>query len=212
MYALFLVRTCAAWLFGAGLVLAGLLPVLYMLGLFAWQYSTRLQGGPWVSLPASLWLADHSLLQSGKVAPILQYVPQLPSAWLAELQAWPLLHKAVLSFLDRLHAGLVPAIAGVAIMAAGVATAARQKALLAMAKRRRENRLRRVRQYRVEIAQPQSQQPQTQRPQSQRPQSKQFQNERTQSERVEPFLGPDIKLDASVREPATGGRASCQRM
>lgn len=211
MYAFFLARACAAWLFGAGLVLAGLLPVLYTLGLFAWQYTTRLQGGAWVSLPASLWFADHSLLQSGKVGPILQYVPELPSAWLTELHAWPLLHKAVASFLDRLHAGLVPAIAGIGIMAAGVAIAVRQHAWVAMAKRRRENRLRRVRQYRAESARPQSEQVRSKRVKSKRAQSK-----RAQHERVEPFIGPFIgpgsNIDASVRDPGPGGRTSCHRM
>lgn len=207
MYALFLVRAAATWLLGAGLVLAGLLPVLYMLALFAWQYSTRLQAGSWVSLSASLWFADHSLLQAAKVAPILQYIPQLPFAWLTELQSWPLVHKAVTSLLDRLHAGLVPAIAGIAIMAAGFATAARQKALLAMVKRGRENRKRRVRQYRAESSRPQSAPAHSERKPSERKQSRQ-----KQVERVEPFIGPDIRLDASVREPTPGGRASCQRM
>jgi hypothetical protein len=212
MYALFLARACAAWLFGACLVLAGFLPVLYALALFAWQYSTRLQEGSWVSLPASLWFADHSLLQSAKVAPILQYVPQLPFAWLTELQSWPLVQKAVTSFLDRLHAGLVPAIAGIAIMAAGVATAARQKALLAMAKRGRENRKRRVRQYRADSARPQSARPQSAPTQRERKRSERKQSRQKQGERVEPFIGPGIGPDASVREPTPGGRASCQRM
>jgi hypothetical protein len=120
--------------------------------------------------------------------------------------------KAVTSFLDRLHAGLVPAIAGIAIMAAGVATAARQKALLAMAKRGRENRKRRVRQYRADSARPQSARPQSAPTQRERKRSERKQSRQKQGERVEPFIGPGIGPDASVREPTPGGRASCQRM
>lgn len=125
--------------FAAVLMLAGLVPVLYLVALFVWQISALFQAGSWVPLPATLLFTDHSLLQAGKAAPVLPFIPEFP--WAA--------HKAVVFVLDRVHVGLVPALLGCAIAALGALSALRQMAAIRAQKQRTEDRLRRVRDYRL---------------------------------------------------------------
>ena len=61
--------TRAALIFSAALVVAGLVPLLYFIGLVGWQIATLVQTRSWVPLPASLLLSEHSFA----------FIPQL--AW-----------------------------------------------------------------------------------------------------------------------------------
>jgi hypothetical protein len=167
-----LFRARVVWLFGIGLALVGLLPVLYFLALVAWQFGTHVQAGSWVALPATLAFTDHSVLQAGKVAPVLAFLPEFPSAWLMNTEAWPPVHKALMWILDRLHIGLVFTVIGLVLMALGALIALRQTAIVRTAKRLREDRLRRVR-------------------------LRQYSED---SERLEPFIGPGI-LTGNIADP-----------
>lgn len=120
------------------LVIAGLVPVLYFVALLAWQVSALFQAGAWVPLPVSLLFTEHSLLAAGKAAPVLPFIPELP--WAAD--------KTVAAILDRVHVGLIPALAGLAIMALAVLRLYRQMAVIRAQKQWNEDRLRRTQDYR----------------------------------------------------------------
>lgn len=116
--------------FAVVLVAAGLVAVLYLAALFVWQITLRVEAGSWVPFPATLLFSEHSLA----------FIPEF--RWAApEALAW---------ILDRLHLGLVFALPGLAAMALGVLVALRQKALIRVHKQRKEDQLRRVRDYRRE--------------------------------------------------------------
>ena len=125
---------------GVVLVVAGLLPVLYFAVLLVWQIAAFFQTGSWVALPATLLFTDHSLVQAGKAAPVLPFIPEFPWAG----------HQAIALILDRLHVGLAFALVGIAAMALGALGALRQMAVIRDRKQRDEDRLRRVREYRRE--------------------------------------------------------------
>ena len=120
-------------LFSAVLVLAGSVPVLYFVALFVWQIGMLFQVGKWAPLPATLPFTDHPLV----------FVPEFP--WTAP--------KAVGWLLDNLHVGLVPAVVGCAMVALGALGVLRQKAVIRLQKQRKEDRLRRMRDYRREDSQ-----------------------------------------------------------
>lgn len=151
------------WLFGVGLAGASVLPVLYFLGLLVWQFALRVQGGSWVRLPASLAFTDHQF----------PFLPELPSGWLASLQTWPPMHVAATAFLEGVHIGLVFAAPALLLMGLGALIALRQVAVIRTEKRRKEDRLRRIRvqQYRDQGG-----------------------------ERVEPFIGPDDVAESQERK------------
>ena len=130
------------------LILAGALPVLFFVGLIAWQALTLFQAGAWVPLPALLLFTDHAVLQAGKVAPVLELIPDLSLIWTAGADT----AKPILWVLSRVHFALLPALAGLALMAAGIRGLLRQRAALRARKDDREDRLRRVRDYRRDDA------------------------------------------------------------
>ena len=128
-----------ALLFALGLTAGGLALVLYFAALFAWQLSMLFQaGGSWVPLPATLLFTDQSLLEAGKAAAVLPYIPEFP--WTA--QGW------VTVVLERVPVGLLFGLVGVALTAYGLLTLSRQSAALRAQKQRHEDRLRRVADYR----------------------------------------------------------------
>jgi len=128
-------------LFAGVLVVVGLVPVLYFLGLAGWQMSVALYPkGGWVGLPLTLPVSDHALLAAGKAAPVLPFIPELP--WIAP--------PSVAAMLDRVHVGLVPAVVGIAVMALGVLRALRHKAVIRAQRQRNEDRVRRMEDYRRE--------------------------------------------------------------
>ena len=114
----------AVWLFGAGLVVAGLLLLLNFVALLFWQFGTPKSE----ALGATLRFVDHSLLRPAIVDPVLTLLPEVPPAWLTSL-----------------HIAMVVALLGVALGSLGVLIA--RSARISVEKRR-ENRLRRVHQYR----------------------------------------------------------------
>ena len=121
------------WL-GAGLACAGALLVLYACALLAWQYAMRIDSGAWIALPASLVFAA----QTGKLAPIAAFLPDLPAAWLGD-------SLAMTWMLEHVHVGVPFAAAGLVLLPAGVLMVVRQNELLRMEARAAADRLRRVR-------------------------------------------------------------------
>ena len=135
-----LLKTRTVLISGVALVVAGLLPVLYFVALLAWQIIAFFQTGSWVALPATLLFTEHSLLQAGKAAPVLPFIPEFP--WAGQ--------QAAALILDRLQVGLIFALVGLALMALGALGALRQMAVSRAQKQRDEDRVRRVRDYRRE--------------------------------------------------------------
>ena len=127
-----------ALLFALGLTAGGLALVLYFAALFAWQLGVVFQGGGWVPLPATLLFTDHSLLEAGKAAQVLPFIPELP--WSP--------NRIVTLVLERVHVGLVFALLGAALMARGLLSSSRHVAALRADRQRHEDRLRRVADYR----------------------------------------------------------------
>ena len=137
-------------LMGAALLVAGLLPVLYCAALVTWQFNTLFDAGSWVPLPITLVFSDHSLLQTGKVAPVLPLIPQIPWPWLASPETLAPVHKLATSLLGRVHVGLVFALAGLAVMAFGALRVRQCMSVIRAARERRADRLRRVQDYRLD--------------------------------------------------------------
>ena len=132
-----------ALMFSVLLIVAGAVPVLFFAGLIAWQAVTLLQGGGWVPLPALLLFSDPAVLQAGKAAPVLALIPDLSWIWHARADS-PL---PVLWVLSRVHFALLPALAGLALMAVGVRRVRIQRAAVRAQRERHEDRLRRVQDY-----------------------------------------------------------------
>ena len=122
-----------ALMFSVLLIVAGAVPVLFFAGLIAWQAVTLLQGGGWVQLPLLLLFSDHPF----------PFVPDLTWIWHARADS-PL---PVLWVLSRVHFALLPALAGLALMAAGVRRVLIQRAAVRAQRERHEDRLRRVQDY-----------------------------------------------------------------
>jgi hypothetical protein len=136
-----------ALMLGVALVIAGLLPVLYCLALFAWQFGALFQAGSWIALPATLLFNDHVALQGGKLAPVLPFIPHMAWPWLMSPESLLALHKLVASFLGRVHVGLVFGLAGLAVMALGALRARNSMSVIRAEKQRRADQLRRVNDY-----------------------------------------------------------------
>jgi hypothetical protein len=115
----------AVWLFGAGLVVAGLLLLLNFVTLLFWQFGTSKSE----ALGATLRFVDHSLLRPAIVDPVLTLLSEVPPTWLTSL-----------------HIAMVVALLGVALGSLGVLIA--RSARISVEKRRVEDRLRRVHEYR----------------------------------------------------------------
>jgi hypothetical protein len=122
-----------ALMFSVLLILAGAVPVLFLVGLVAWQVVTLVQGGGWVPLPALLLFGDHSF----------GFVPDLSWIWHASADSPP----PILWLLSRVHFALLPALAGLALMALGVRRVFMQRAARRAQRENHEDRLRRVQDY-----------------------------------------------------------------
>lgn len=126
----------------AGVVVLGLAPVLYFLGLVAWQVDTRLETGAWTALPAALVSADRALPQAGNVAPVLPFIPHFDWAWSS--------NEVVAQILSKLHIGLIPGLIGCGVMAVGISGVLRQRTLIRIHKERKKDRVRSLDNYRRE--------------------------------------------------------------
>jgi len=107
--------------------------VLFFAGLIGWQVITLFQGGGWVPLPALLLFSD----------PSLAFVPDLSWIWHASADSPP----PLVWVLSRVHFALLPALAGLALMALGVRGVLKRRAETRALRERHEDRLRRVQDY-----------------------------------------------------------------
>src|SRR4051812_11474682 len=115
------------WLFGAGLVAAGLLLLLNLVALLLWQFETFKSE----ALGAMLRFVDHSLLRPAIVDPVVTLLPQIPAASLTSL-----------------HTAMLATLLGVALGWLGALIARRQMARIDVDKRQVQDRLRRAAHYR----------------------------------------------------------------
>ena len=122
-----------ALIFSVLLIVAGAVPVLFFAGLVGWQMLTLFSGGGWLPLPALLLFSD----------PSFAFVPDLSWIWRAGADSPP----AVLWVLGRVHFALLPALAGLALMALGVRGVLKRRAETRALRERHEDRLRRVQDY-----------------------------------------------------------------
>lgn len=122
-----------ALMFSGLMILAGAVPVLFFAGLITWQVVTLFQGGGWVPLPALLMFSDHTF----------PFVPDLSWIWQAGADSPP----PLIWVLSRVHFALLPALAGLAVMAAGVRGILVRRAAIHVQRERHEDRLRRVQDY-----------------------------------------------------------------
>jgi hypothetical protein len=93
-----------------GVVLLGLVPVLYLLGLAAWQFD--------------LWS------QTGLAAPVLASIPRFYRPWAPDV--------VLVQGLSILHVGGIAGLIGCAVMAVGISSALRQRVLIRIHKERRK--------------------------------------------------------------------------
>jgi hypothetical protein len=135
-------------LLAQALVILGLAPVAYALGLLAWQAVTWLHTGAWVPLPARL-LVDASALQAPRLAEVAPFVPGIDWGWANHPKMLFMLSKVLGVLLDRLHLGVPAALLGYAVIALGRGMAAHQMQLIEWQARERAERRRRAAQYRI---------------------------------------------------------------
>ena len=133
----------AVLILSAALVVAGLVPLLYFVGLLGWQIVTLFQTRAWVALPVSLLFSEHSFA----------FIPQFPWPWLASPDSLLPAHTAIVWVLSKVHAGLVFGLAGLALGAVGVVGVLKQRALQRAQKQELDDRKRRVRDEGVDASQ-----------------------------------------------------------
>ena len=121
-------------------VIAGIAPVLYLIGLVAWQVDMRLDTGAWIALPAALAFAERAPLYAGELAPILAFIPHFTQ--LTHIDWTWASHEAVAQILRHLHIGALPGVLGCAMLAAGISGVRRQAVLIRIHKQRRKEPLR----------------------------------------------------------------------
>lgn len=117
-------------------VIVGITPVLYLLGLLAWQVDIWLDTRAWITLPAALAFTERALLRGGELAPVLAFIPHLPQltpidwTWTTSEVAAPILR--------HLHIGVIPGLVGCALMTTGISAVLRQRVLIRIHKQRRK--------------------------------------------------------------------------
>jgi hypothetical protein len=131
-----LFKARAVWLSGVSLAVLGTLPVLYAVGLFVWQFGNRALGGPSIRLHVGTLFTDHPY----------PYLPGLPAEWLqGPWTGSPEAQQALAAVLSAVHVGWLFAVPGLLLAALGAWIVLRQAAAIEVERRRREDRLRRVR-------------------------------------------------------------------
>jgi hypothetical protein len=135
-------------LLAQALVILGLAPMAYALGLLGWQAWHWALTRAWVPLPIRL-LVDPAAQQAPQLAAIAPYIPGIDWAWANHPHALTLPVRVLGVVLDRLHVGLIAVLLGWAIIALGRAMAARQDEIIEWQERQRADRLRRAAQYRI---------------------------------------------------------------
>jgi hypothetical protein len=117
-------------------VIVGIPPVLYLLGLVAWQVDIWLDTRAWITLPAALAFTDRALLRGGELAPVLAFIPHLPQLTVIDW-TWST-NEVAAQILRHLHIGVLPGLVGCAIMTTGISTVLRQRVLIRIHKQRRK--------------------------------------------------------------------------
>jgi len=117
-------------------VIVGIAPVLYLLGLVAWQVHIWLDTRAWITLPAALAFTDRALLRGGELAPVLAFIPHLPQ--LTHIDWTWSTNEVAAQMLRHLHIGLIPGLIGCAILTTGISTMLRQRVLIRIHKQRRK--------------------------------------------------------------------------
>src|SRR5688500_2311390 len=117
-------------------VIVGIAPVVYFLGLVAWQVDIWLDTRAWIALPGALAFTDRALLRGGELAPVLAFIPHLPQITHIDW-TWST-NEVVAQLLRHLHIGLIPGLIGGAIMATGISSVLRQRILIRIQKQRRK--------------------------------------------------------------------------
>jgi hypothetical protein len=117
-------------------VIVGIAPLLYLLGLVAWQVDIWLNTGTWIALPAALSFTDRALLRGGELAPVLAFIPHLPQVTHIDW-TWST-NEVAAQILQHLHIGAIPGLIGCAIMATGISSVLRQRVLIRIHKQRRK--------------------------------------------------------------------------
>src|SRR6185437_10804922 len=130
-------------LLAQALVILGLAPVAYAIGLFAWQIYNWCIARAWVALPGRL-LVDPAALQAPALAAVAPFVPSIDWAWANHPTVLIMLGRVLGVLLDRAHLGLLAVLAGWALVSIGRALAARQAEEVAWRERQRADRLRRA--------------------------------------------------------------------
>jgi hypothetical protein len=118
-------------------VIVGITPVLYFLGLVAWQVDSWLNTRAWIALPAALAFTDRALLRGGELAPVLAFIPHLPQ--LTHIDWTWSTSEVAAQILRHLHIGAIPGLIGCALMTTGISTALRQRVLIRIHKQRRKD-------------------------------------------------------------------------
>jgi hypothetical protein len=118
-------------------VVVGIAPVLYLLGLLAWQVDIWLNTRAWIALPAALAFSDRALLRGGELAPVLAFIPHLPQLTLIDW-TWST-NEVAAQILRHLHIGVIPGLIGCAMMTTGISTVLRQRVLIRIHKQRRKD-------------------------------------------------------------------------
>lgn len=135
-------KAAAGLFLAAVIIVAGALPVLYFAALGVSQLFLSVQSGRWVALPLSLAFSDHDLLAAARAAPLLPFIPEFP--WVVA--------PPISALLDRVHVALIPALAGLAFIAAGMLRIRRIADLRRLYRQKEEDRVRRVQDYQREEA------------------------------------------------------------
>ncbi len=135
-------------LLAQALVILGLAPFACALALLGWQVFTWLHGGGWVPLPGRL-LVDASARHAPSLAGLAPFIPGVDWPWLGHPKILVIPSRVLALILDRMHIGVLAALAGWALIAWGRALAARQAEVIEWQERLRADRLRRAAQYRI---------------------------------------------------------------
>jgi hypothetical protein len=143
------VRVWLSRLWGVALALAGGLLVLQLAALLIWQYGMALETRSWPPLALRLVFVDHAALAAKPIAPLLQFIPEVQWGWFLDpANRSSLMHQFATWVLSQVHIGVVPAILGAALAFKGVLIVLRQRGRLEAARQYKEDRLRRVHEYR----------------------------------------------------------------
>ena len=123
-------------------VLLGLGPLAYLIGLVVWQIDMHVKTGSWIALPAGLAFVDRAALQAGNLSAVLPFIPRLDPTWATPDVVWRVL--------SHLHIGVIPGLIGFAVAAVGISSLLRQRTLIRIHKERRKAPVQRLDKYRRE--------------------------------------------------------------